>query len=109
MPAAGSGSRFGPGVRKQYAPLEGRTVIEWALAPFLADRRCAQLVVALARDDADWKTVAARLAASGASAVTRVEGGERLSDAVRWALASLAARASPGDWVVVHDAARSRP
>src|SRR5207253_1595391 len=32
MPAAGSGSRFGPGVRKQYAPLEGRTVIEWALA-----------------------------------------------------------------------------
>ncbi len=48
MPAAGSGSRFGSGVRKQYAPLEGRTVIEWALAPFLADRRCAQLVVALA-------------------------------------------------------------
>src|SRR6266566_1792601 len=77
MPAAGSGSRFGPGVRKQYAPLEGRTVIEWALAPFLADRRCAQLVVALARDDADWKKVAARLAASG-----------------------------PSDWVLVHDAAR---
>jgi 2-C-methyl-D-erythritol 4-phosphate cytidylyltransferase len=106
MPAAGSGSRFGSGVRKPYAPLEGRTVIEWALAPFLADRRCAQLVVALARDDADWKKVAARLAASGASAVTTVEGGERRSDSVRRALASLAASASPSDWVLVHDAAR---
>jgi len=106
MPAAGSGSRFGPGVRKQYAPLEGRTVIEWALAPFLGDRRCAQLVVALARDDADWKKVAARLAASGASAVTTVEGGERRSDSVRRALESLAASASPSDWVLVHDAAR---
>ena len=106
MPAAGSGSRFGSGVRKQYAPLEGRTVIEWALAPFIGDRRCAQLVVALARDDADWKKVAARLAASGASAVTTVEGGERRSDSVRRALESLAASASPSDWVLVHDAAR---
>src|SRR5207244_6718241 len=69
-------------------------------------RRCAQLVVALARDDPDWKTVAARLAASGASAVTSVEGGERRSDSVRRALASLAASASPSDWVLVHDAAR---
>jgi 2-C-methyl-D-erythritol 4-phosphate cytidylyltransferase len=106
MPAAGSGSRFGSGVRKQYAPLEGRAVIEWALAPFLSDRRCAGRVVALARDDEDWKKVAARLAASGVSAVTTVEGGERRSDSVRRALASLEARASPSDWVLVHDAAR---
>src|SRR2546429_9495965 len=95
MPAAGSGSRFGSGVRKQYGPLEGRTVIEWALAPFLADRRCAQLVVALARDDADWKKVAARLAASGASAVTTAEGGERPSHSGRRAPRTVAARASP--------------
>ncbi len=106
MPAAGSGSRFGPKVPKQYASLEGRTVIGWALAPFLADRRCAQLVVALARDDGDWKPVAARLTASGASAVTTVEGGERRSDSVRRALAALEGRAGGSDWVLVHDAAR---
>jgi len=106
MPAAGSGSRFGASGPKQYAPLEGRTVIEWALAPFLADRRCARLVVALARDTADWKKVAARLPASGTAAVTSVEGGERRSDSVRRALASLEGQLSPSDWVLVHDAAR---
>jgi 2-C-methyl-D-erythritol 4-phosphate cytidylyltransferase len=106
MPAAGSGTRFGASGPKQYAPLEGRTVIEWALAPFLADRRCARLVVALARDAADWKKVAARLAASGTPAVTTVEGGERRSDSVRRALSSLEGQLSPSDWVLVHDAAR---
>jgi 2-C-methyl-D-erythritol 4-phosphate cytidylyltransferase len=106
MPAAGSGSRFGASGPKQYAPLEGRTVIEWALAPFLADRRCARLVVALARDTADWKKVAARLVASSTAAVTTVEGGERRSDSVRRALASLEGQLSPSDWVLVHDAAR---
>ena len=35
MPAAGSGRRFHGDIPKQYAPLLGRTVIEWALAPFL--------------------------------------------------------------------------
>ena len=38
MPAAGAGRRFGADTPKQYAPLEGRTVIEWALAPFLGTR-----------------------------------------------------------------------
>jgi 2-C-methyl-D-erythritol 4-phosphate cytidylyltransferase len=37
MPAAGAGRRFGAEAPKQYASLEGRTVIEWALAPFLDD------------------------------------------------------------------------
>ena len=46
MPAAGSGRRFGHPLPKQYAPLCGRTVIEWALAPFMADARCAGVVVA---------------------------------------------------------------
>src|SRR6267378_3559970 len=49
--------------------LEERTVIEWALAPFLADARCAHIVVALAPHDAAWKPIAARLgAAAGPSA-----------------------------------------
>jgi 2-C-methyl-D-erythritol 4-phosphate cytidylyltransferase len=106
MPAAGSGSRFGPGVPKQYAVLEGRTVIEWALAPFLADRRCAQLTVALARDDTHWPRLAPRFGTSGTTAVKTVEGGERRSESVRRALAALAEKASETDWVLVHDAAR---
>ena len=54
MPAAGVGRRFGTSRPKQYAPLLGRTVIEWALTPFLADPACAGVVVALAAEDPYW-------------------------------------------------------
>lgn len=107
MPAAGAGRRFGARLPKQYAPLEGRSVIEWALAPFLADRRCLQAVVALAPDDAAWASIAARLPdAARSPAVRTVTGGARRSDSVRSALSALEARAGAADWVLVHDAAR---
>jgi len=106
LPAAGLSSRFGADGPKQYAPLAGRTVIEWALAPFLADSRCAHIVVALAPDDTGWMQVAARLDAPGTSAVTTVGGGARRSQSVRLALAALQGRAGPDEWVLVHDAAR---
>ncbi|HLY52128.1 MAG TPA: 2-C-methyl-D-erythritol 4-phosphate cytidylyltransferase [Steroidobacteraceae bacterium] len=103
MPAAGSGRRFQGGTPKQYTPLLGRTVIEWALAPFLADPRCVHAVVAIAAADLTWPRVAARLASERLSATT---GGEARSLSVRRGLAALADRADAGDWVLVHDAAR---
>jgi 2-C-methyl-D-erythritol 4-phosphate cytidylyltransferase len=109
MPAAGSGRRFGAALPKQYAPLEGRTVIEWALAPFLEDPRCTHAVVALAAGDRQWESVAGRLTAAvagGTPRVTGVTGGESRSHSVRLGLAALEARAAPDDWVLVHDAAR---
>ena len=63
MPAAGVGTRFGERVPKQYASLRGRTVIEWALAPFLADGRCSGAAVALASGDTWWPKVAERIPA----------------------------------------------
>src|SRR5256714_11080157 len=106
MPAAGSGRRSGANAPKQYAPLAGRRVLEWALAPFLADARCAHIVVALAREDTGWEQVAARLDARGTSALTAVGGGAQRSQSVRRALAPLGGRAGPDGWVLVHDAAR---
>jgi 2-C-methyl-D-erythritol 4-phosphate cytidylyltransferase / 2-C-methyl-D-erythritol 2,4-cyclodiphosphate synthase len=113
MPAAGSGSRFGAALPKQYAKLAGRTVVEWALAPFLADRRCAGIVVALAPQDGEWARIAARLTLAqpdgppfGPPPVTSVAGGTHRSLSVRAALASLAGSAAADDWVLVHDAAR---
>ena len=100
MPAAGAGQRFGGELPKQYAALAGRTVIEWALAPFLADARCRRIVVALAPGDAHF----ARLGLG--ARVTTVAGGSRRCDSVGHALAALAAEAAAGDWVLVHDAAR---
>jgi 2-C-methyl-D-erythritol 4-phosphate cytidylyltransferase len=101
MPAAGSGRRFGERNPKQYAPLQGRTVIEWALAPFISDTRCLGIAVALAGTDTHWPHIAARL-----PAVTVAAGGGERCESVRNALAVLSRRAAPDDWVLVHDAAR---
>jgi 2-C-methyl-D-erythritol 4-phosphate cytidylyltransferase len=99
MPAAGIGRRFGTDRPKQYAPLCGRTVIEWALAPFLADARCAGAVVALAEEDPYWGAVAP-------ANVLAIVGGQERSHSVRNGLAALAERAHRDEWVLVHDAAR---
>ncbi len=103
MPAAGSGRRFQGDQPKQYAPLLGRTVIEWALAPFLGDSRCAHGVVVIAEGDASWHRVAARL---GGERLSATSGGGERSLSVRRGLTALAGRAAPEDWVLVHDAAR---
>ncbi len=113
MPAAGAGQRFGSELPKQYARLEGRTVIEWALAAFLPDARCAHIVVALAEGDRAFREVAARCAAAlerapgeAAGGLITVIGGAQRSLSVRHALAALEGRATETDWVLVHDAAR---
>lgn len=100
MPAAGAGRRFGADTPKQYAQLEGRTVIEWALAPFLRDARCARIVVALAAADEYWERLPL------CSRALTVVGGAERSASVRSALAGLAGEARPPDWVLVHDAVR---
>ncbi len=101
MPAAGVGRRFGTALPKQYAELHGRSVIEWALAPFLADAHCRGVVVVTAREDRYWPAIAARL-----PGLTNVVGGTERSGSVRNGLRALIGRADPDDWVLVHDAAR---
>lgn len=101
MPAAGTGRRFADALPKQYAPLNDRTVIEWALSSFLSDARCAGIAVALAAGDRWWPRIAERL-----PAVTVATGGAHRSQSVRQALAVLSRHLSAEDWVLVHDAAR---
>jgi 2-C-methyl-D-erythritol 4-phosphate cytidylyltransferase / 2-C-methyl-D-erythritol 2,4-cyclodiphosphate synthase len=101
MPAAGTGTRFGRELPKQYAPLHGRTMIEWALAPFFGDERCVGIVVVVAADDRYWQ----RAGAFPPKVVTAIGGAAR-SDSVARGLEALADRAAPDDWVLVHDAAR---
>jgi len=108
MPAAGVGRRFGNTKPKQYALLQGRTVIEWALAPFLTDPSCAGVSISLAADDPYWGEVAERLAKLPGRTPELIvaEGGVERSQSVRKGLAALASRALADDWVLVHDAAR---
>jgi 2-C-methyl-D-erythritol 4-phosphate cytidylyltransferase len=108
MPAAGVGRRFGNTKPKQYALLQGRTVIEWALAPFLTDPSCAGVSISLAADDPYWGDIADRLAKlpGRIPEVIVAGGGVERSHSVRKGLAALGTRAVADDWVLVHDAAR---
>ncbi|MBU6377829.1 MAG: 2-C-methyl-D-erythritol 4-phosphate cytidylyltransferase [Gammaproteobacteria bacterium] len=103
MPAAGRGQRLGADLPKQYLSIAGRTLLEWALRPFVADPACRGLVVALGPGDPYWPAVRARLG----RAVIEAPGGKERGDSVRQALETLRTRgAADTDWVLVHDAAR---
>jgi 2-C-methyl-D-erythritol 4-phosphate cytidylyltransferase len=102
IPAAGSGARFGGDVPKQHQPLAGGSVLDAALAPFLADPRCTAIAVVLAGDDPQWPVLRSRLSAK----VRFAPGGPARSDSVLSGLAVLADSLESHDWVLVHDAAR---
>ena len=103
MPAAGRGQRLGADLPKQYLRLAERTLLEWALLPFVEDAACRGIVVALAAGDAHWPAVRSRLSKT----VIEAPGGAERSDSVRQALETLrASGAEETDWVLVHDAAR---
>ena len=112
VPAAGGGGRFGADLPKQYSLVAGRTLLQHAAAPFIADPRCAGFVVVIADDDAHWPRVQNKLLAdiaaskSPARRLLMATGGEQRSDSVCAALQALAAVAAHDDWVMVHDAAR---
>jgi 2-C-methyl-D-erythritol 4-phosphate cytidylyltransferase len=100
--AAGRGERFGARTPKQYQPLLGRVVLDWALAPFITEKLIDGIVVALAPRDRRWSR-------SHYSSHRRVEvatGAERRELSLANALRTLEGRAADRDWVVVHDAAR---
>ncbi len=99
VPAAGAGARMG-GVRKPFIELEGRTVLDWALAPFLARRDVVEVVVALGAGGSDGGFTAPD------ERVRAVRGGASRFESVANALAGLQSDAGV---VAVHDGARPFP
>lgn len=100
IPAAGIGLRLGAAIPKQYLPLSGKTVIEWALAPFLADDNCRGIVVAIAADDAHWS----RLVLTHPK-LRVTQGGSDRAQSVLAGLLKLQ-EVSNDSWTLVHDAVR---
>jgi 2-C-methyl-D-erythritol 4-phosphate cytidylyltransferase len=101
VPAAGGGARFGGALPKQYAPLCGAPLIVRTLER-LAVLEAAVTVVALAPSDTDY----ARVVGTRPGVEALHCGGGTRSVTVANALAHLAARCRPDDWIVVHDAVR---
>ena len=103
IPAAGQGQRLGSPIPKQYLELAGRTVIEWALLPFLLDARCQGIAVAVAAADSRWHAIRERIGAR----FIHAQGGAERSDSVAAALDALARQgADPAECVLVHDAVK---
>ncbi|RLJ64800.1 2-C-methyl-D-erythritol 4-phosphate cytidylyltransferase [Sulfurisoma sediminicola] len=105
VPAAGSGSRMGRGLPKQYLPLAGRPLIFHALATLAAVAAIEKVFVVLAPDDAEWQ----RHDWSGLGekvAVLRC-GGDTRAASVTQGLRAVMGDVAAEDWVLVHDAARA--
>lgn len=102
LPAAGSGSRMGSDVPKQYLELAGASVIEHSLGVLLAHPRMRAVAVVLDRADQRW----ASLPLSGDPRLRTCTGGAERFQSVYNGLLALAGEAAESDWVLVHDAAR---
>jgi 2-C-methyl-D-erythritol 4-phosphate cytidylyltransferase len=105
IPAAGSGKRMASTIPKQYLTVRGRSVLEWALLPFLSDHRCLGVVVSIAVDDEHWPRLFLQH-----TKLHAVSGGVERADSVLAGLNALLTNsdlaANQNDWVMVHDAAR---
>jgi len=103
VPCAGSGSRAGSALPKQYVALAGRPVVAHTLAAFAAVRRIESMLVVLAPDDDAFE----RLVNPAPSIAIARCGGSTRAASVAHGLDALRQRgASNDDWVLVHDAAR---
>jgi 2-C-methyl-D-erythritol 4-phosphate cytidylyltransferase len=104
VPAAGSGSRMGDELPKQYLPLAGRPLLFHALAALCANTAIVRVFVVLAPEDRywpqhDWSALAAKLCPLFCGGATRAA-------SVLAGLRTVSGELAAGDWVLVHDAAR---
>lgn len=106
IPAAGSGSRMGNQLPKQYLPLAGKPMIYHALHTLCHTPRIDKVYVVLAPDDNewlryDWSPFSDKLRVQNCGGITR-------ADSVLNGLKAMQSDAflDNEDWVLVHDAAR---
>lgn len=104
IPAAGSGSRMGGAIEKQYMDLNSVPMIAHAMMVLAREPRIAKLFVVLSPTDKRWNNYAWQ------GWEERIEvlrcGGATRAETVLNGLDAIAKICAPDDWVLVHDAAR---
>jgi 2-C-methyl-D-erythritol 4-phosphate cytidylyltransferase len=102
IPAAGTGSRFGGELPKQYQALNGRALLAYAVDALAIKTPLTRVYVVHAEDD--------RRCAQAAGVNKRVVplacGGASRAESVRNGLAVLRGELRDEDWILIHDAAR---
>ncbi|WP_310445974.1 2-C-methyl-D-erythritol 4-phosphate cytidylyltransferase [Thiobacillus sp.] len=104
IPAAGSGSRMGGAIEKQYMPLNDVPMIAHAMMVLAREPRIEKLFVVLSPTDKRWNNYAWQ------GWEERIEvlrcGGATRAETVLNGLRAMANVCDADDWVLVHDAAR---
>lgn len=100
VPAAGSGSRMASETPKQLLSLAGKPLLSWTVEALLACPRIEGCMLALSEEVRD----ALPAAVADHPRVHCCAGGASRAESVANAIAALPT--APGDWVLVHDAAR---
>ncbi|MHB1143856.1 MAG: 2-C-methyl-D-erythritol 4-phosphate cytidylyltransferase [Thiobacillus sp.] len=104
IPAAGSGSRMGGKIEKQYLPLNSVPMIAHAMMVLAREPRIAKLFIVLSPTDKRWNNY------EWQGWEERIEvlrcGGATRAETVLNGLDAIAKVCAAADWVLVHDAAR---
>ena len=107
IPCAGTGSRAGTAIPKQYQPIAGRAMLWHTLAAFAACPTITETLLVLAPGDDWFAQHSAPPEVPARRFMTTLTGGASRAESVRNGLLALREQgAQPDDWVLVHDAAR---
>jgi len=106
IPAAGVGARIGADIPKQYMPLVGKPMLQYALDSFAANAAIAHTFVVVSDNDAYIAPLLAALPHLHGKVSVLRHGGATRQETVRNGLQALRGQITSRDWVLVHDAAR---
>lgn len=108
VPAAGTGTRFGDALPKQYLDIAGRPLLFHTLLALSKVSRIDAVTVVLSPDDSHWKNFSTHWTALGIKVTTAMVGGKSRGETITNGLNAIAQllNMNANDWVMVHDAAR---
>jgi 2-C-methyl-D-erythritol 4-phosphate cytidylyltransferase len=99
IPAAGKGERYSAGksIVKQHVDLNGKSILEWSIEPFVNHKNIRGVLVVLSPDDPHIHALKKN---------NYFIGGGTRAETVLNGIRSLGLDAQPNDWILVHDAVR---
>ena len=108
VPAAGTGTRFGDSLPKQYLDIDGHPLIFHTLKALSRVSRIDTIIVVLSPDDNHWQNYPADWLLVGGKLSTAMVGGNSRGETIANGLNAIAVSLGidANDWIMVHDAAR---
>ncbi len=110
VPAAGTGTRLGDSLPKQYLDINGQALIVHTLQALARVARIEKIIVVLSAEDQHWRGLVANDGPAWRALSTRVEtlnvGGKSRRDSVLNGLNAMSEESQKDAWIMVHDAAR---